>query len=159
MTAELVSELLTAFEDAGVPVWVGGGWGVDALVGRQSRPHRDLDIMYPIEQDPQVRQVLREHGYEKDTDWWPVRVEFVGRSYVDTHPLQFAPDGSAVQSGLDGEEFLYPASAFTRGRVNGRLVRCLSVEQQLTFHSGYEPRDVDHHDLALLNGLLSDPEG
>jgi lincosamide nucleotidyltransferase A/C/D/E len=29
--------------NAGCAVWV-GGWGVDALVGRQTRLHRDLDL-------------------------------------------------------------------------------------------------------------------
>lgn len=27
---------------AGIRVWVDGGWGVDALVGRQTRHHDDL---------------------------------------------------------------------------------------------------------------------
>lgn len=32
-------------------------------------------------------------------------------------------------------------------------VGCVSVEQQLLFHSGYEPRDVDRADLAVLHSL------
>lgn len=28
----------------GVPFWVDGGWGVDALLGEQTRSHRDLDL-------------------------------------------------------------------------------------------------------------------
>jgi lincosamide nucleotidyltransferase A/C/D/E len=31
-------------EEAKVTVWVDGGWGVDALLGEQTRPHKDLDI-------------------------------------------------------------------------------------------------------------------
>ena len=27
-----------------VAIWVDGGWGVDALLGKQTRPHKDLDI-------------------------------------------------------------------------------------------------------------------
>ena len=30
--------------DAGVRFWLAGGWGVDALAGRQTRSHRDLDV-------------------------------------------------------------------------------------------------------------------
>lgn len=26
-------------------VWLDGGWGVDALLGRQTRPHDDMDIV------------------------------------------------------------------------------------------------------------------
>jgi len=40
--AEHVLEILTALH--GTDVWIGGGWGVDALVGEQTRPHGDLDL-------------------------------------------------------------------------------------------------------------------
>lgn len=153
MTSEHLTDLLDAFDRAGIPVWIGGGWGVDALVGSQTREHRDLDIMYPIERDDELRVVLNEWGYRVETDWWPARVEFVGESYVDVHPLRFAPDGSAVQSGLGGAKFEYPASAFAHGVIEGRTVGCLSAAQQRIFHSGYEPREVDLHDLALLAQL------
>ena len=152
MTPEPMLDLLDAFERAGVAVWVAGGWGIDALVGRQTREHRDLDVLYRIEDDPRIREVLAAAGYIPDTDWWPVRVEFRGPSYVDIHPLAFAPDGSATQSALDGTTFDYPASAFTAGTIAGRSVGCLSAAQQRLFHSGYELRDIDREDLAALDG-------
>jgi hypothetical protein len=39
-----VVDVLERLDRAGVPVWLDGGWGVDALVGRQTRAHRDLDL-------------------------------------------------------------------------------------------------------------------
>jgi lincosamide nucleotidyltransferase A/C/D/E len=156
MTQTLAVELLDAFADAGVRVWVAGGWGIDALVGRQTREHRDLDVLYPREHDDTVRGLLADRGWVPETDWWPVRVEYVGASYVDVHPLTFAPDGSAVQEGLDGGQFFYPASAFVGGVIGGRVVECLSAGQQRAFHAGYEPRTVDVVDIALLDRLLDD---
>ena len=155
MTPELVVELLDALDYAAVPVWIGGGWGIDALVGRQTRDHRDLDLAYPIEHDAELRRTLSRLGYRPETDWWPVRVELAGPSYVDLHPLRFAPDGSAVQAGLDGTEFSYPASAFAVGHIAGRAVGCLSAAQQRRFHSGYELREVDRRDLAHLDRLAA----
>lgn len=29
--------------DAGIPIWLDGGWGVDALLEEQTRIHDDLD--------------------------------------------------------------------------------------------------------------------
>jgi lincosamide nucleotidyltransferase A/C/D/E len=159
MTAELVGELLDELDAAAVPWWIAGGWGIDSLVGRQTRDHRDLDLLYPIEHDVQLRRVLTDRGYNPETDWWPVRVEFAGPSYVDIHPLRFAADGSAVQAGLDGTEFSYPASAFALGQIGGRVVSCLSVAQQRLFHSGYELRDVDRLDLAHLDQIAADRQG
>ena len=39
-----VLELLDVLENHGIAVWLSGGWGVDALRGRQTREHADLDI-------------------------------------------------------------------------------------------------------------------
>jgi len=33
----------------GTELWIDGGWAVDALLGEQTRPHRDLDISYSRE--------------------------------------------------------------------------------------------------------------
>ena len=45
MTAEDVLMVRDTLAAAGVPVWIDGGWGVDALVGTQSRDHDDLDLV------------------------------------------------------------------------------------------------------------------
>lgn len=151
LTAELLIGLVDRLRGASIPVWVAGGWGIDALVGEQTREHRDLDLLYAIEDDGEMRTVLAGAGYCVETDWWPVRVEFAGASYIDVHPLRFSRDGSAVQAGLDDTQFHYPASAFVSGRIAGREVGCLSEAQQRLFHTGYPLRAVDRHDLAQLD--------
>ena len=44
MTSNDVIDLYTNLETLGIKVWVDGGWGVDALLGKQTRFHEDLDI-------------------------------------------------------------------------------------------------------------------
>lgn len=44
MPAEEVVAVYTMMNEAGVELWVDGGWGVDALLGQQTRPHKDMDI-------------------------------------------------------------------------------------------------------------------
>jgi hypothetical protein len=44
MDAADVIAVLDALDEAAVRHWVGGGWGVAALAGRQTRSHRDLDL-------------------------------------------------------------------------------------------------------------------
>ena len=44
MPAEVVIEIYTLLKDAGIELWVDGGWSVDALLGQQNCPHKDLDI-------------------------------------------------------------------------------------------------------------------
>lgn len=162
--------VLAALAAAGCRCWVGGGWGVDALVGRQTRPHRDLDLAVDAAQLGTVLAVLtgatgsREAtgpgrpaglGYVVETDWLPSRVEVhrPGHGWVDLHPVRFDATGTAVQSGRGDEVFLYPPSAFTHGTIGGERVGCMSVGQQRYFRQGYELRPVDHHDLTLLDAL------
>jgi lincosamide nucleotidyltransferase A/C/D/E len=39
--------------------------------------------------------------------------------------------------------------------LGGVRVACLSRDQQIRFHSGYEPRAIDLHDLELLREMWS----
>jgi hypothetical protein len=45
MTAADVVEILGWLRAASAEVWLDGGWGVDALVGEQTREHKDLDLI------------------------------------------------------------------------------------------------------------------
>jgi lincosamide nucleotidyltransferase A/C/D/E len=155
MTPELVLELLDAMTKQSIVLWIGGGWGVDALAGRQTRGHRDIDVMVDDRQADEAIQALEQLGYIRETDWWPTRVEFVrpDGGCVDLHPLKFHEDGTADLLGLDGDSFHYPLGSFAEGRIAGHSVSCLSESQQRTLHSGYESRPQDLHDLQVLDSL------
>ncbi len=157
MVAEDVLGVLTVLREVGAEVWIGGGWGIDALVGEQTREHRDLDLMHRQEQEPAAVAVLAAAGFVETLDWRPIRfvVSHPDGRELDLHPLVFAADGSAVQASPDPETpFRYPASCFVSGMINGTEVPCLSAEQQVYFHQGYEKTDRDHHDLAQLRRKL-----
>lgn len=155
MTADDVLRIVALLREFGV--WIGGGWGVDALVGEQTRGHRDLDLMHRDNREPAVVEALADAGFVETLDWRPVRfvvADPAGRA-IDLHPLTFAMDGSAVQASPDPERpFVYPASCFTTGSIGGTAVPCLSAEQQVYFHQGYEPADHDRHDMAQLRRVF-----
>ncbi len=148
-----------ALGDAGVRFWLGGGWGVDALVGRQTRPHRDLDLAVDATDLDQAVALLDGLGYQPETDWLPVRLELAapGERWVDLHPVVFDVRGEGRQAGLDGTTFAYPAADLVTGRLDGHPLPCLSAGRQRVFHTGYLPRPQDLHDLALLAGLGAPP--
>jgi lincosamide nucleotidyltransferase A/C/D/E len=150
-----VLDVLTAFEDAGIRHWIAGGWGVDALAGRQTRPHQDVDLAFDASAEEAALAVLAKLGYAVRTDQRPARVELAapGDLVVDLHPVRFGPDGAGLQADLADGCFRYPPSAFTSGSLGGRRVGCLSAEQQLAFRQGYPLREVDHLDISLLQGM------
>lgn len=147
-----MTALLDEFAAHRLRVWVAGGWAVDAVTGRQTRPHGDLDLAVDAAQQSDLLGLLDRLGFVTTVDWLPVRAELTapdGRK-VDVHPVAFRPDGSGVQAGLDGMTFEYAADGFAQGVLGARPVPCLSVAQQLRFREGYPLREVDHHDIALL---------
>jgi lincosamide nucleotidyltransferase A/C/D/E len=152
-----VLEILADLAEACCSVWIAGGWGVDALVGRQTRSHRDLDLALDAGNEAAALRALQRRGYRVETDWRPVRIELVaeGRGWVDVHPVVFDATGHGRQADIGGGHFDYPPEAFDQGSLGGVFVPCLSRDQQLLFHTGYKPRGIDLLDLALLERLPS----
>jgi lincosamide nucleotidyltransferase A/C/D/E len=155
MRAADVFDVLDRLDEAGVRHWVGGGWGVAALVGRLTRVHRDLDLAIQADDFDRCLDVLAALGYLPETDWLPVRIEMGAPDdrWVDLHPVKFGQDGYGRQEGLGGAYFDYAPGAFTSGSIDGRPVPCLSAAQQRQFRTGYELRPQDLHDLAELAAL------
>lgn len=149
--------IVAVLEGLGCAFWLEGGWGVDALVGRPTRRHRDVDVDLDGRCEERVLVALAERGYRIETDWRPNRVELVadGRGRVDLHPLELLADGGARQAALGGGHHAFPPAFFTVGSLDGVPVPCVSAEAQRLFRTGYELRDSDRHDLAALDRLAS----
>jgi lincosamide nucleotidyltransferase A/C/D/E len=160
MTGADVVEVLGWLGAANVDVWLDGGWGVDALVGEQTREHDDLDLIVRAAHVPRMREALAKHGFiEVDTDSQNfILADERGRE-VDVHPVRFDDQGNGHLLSGEGEPFEHATEAFSaRGRVCGYRVACLSAEAQMSNHSwGYEPGDTDVHDMRLLHERLGTP--
>ncbi|MFD0022477.1 nucleotidyltransferase domain-containing protein [Streptomyces sp. NPDC058382] len=157
MSASDVLSVLSVLRGAGADVVLAGGWGIDALIGEETRGHRDLDLLHRHEQEPALVAALTAAGYAQTLDRRPVRfvLSHPAGPEIDLHPLRFAPDGSAVQSSFDPDQpFRYPAECFVTGTVDGTPVRCISARQQVDFHQGYEPGPADLHDMAQLRRVF-----
>jgi lincosamide nucleotidyltransferase A/C/D/E len=140
MAFEQLLTVLGAVRTVGCRFWLEGGWGVDALVGRQTRPHRDVDIDIDGVFESEVLAALNGLGYTIETDWRPNRVELAasGRGWVDVHPLVVDELGNARQAALGGGWHEFPRWFFTVGRLGDVPVRCFTVEAQRLFHTGYD---------------------
>jgi lincosamide nucleotidyltransferase A/C/D/E len=60
MPAEEVVALVSLWEQNGLQVWIDGGWAVDALLGDETRRHRDLDIALTVSDLPRIVLALHE---------------------------------------------------------------------------------------------------
>ena len=149
---EAVLEILAALERSESEVSIAGGWAVDALLGRVTRDHSDLDLAIDAMAVDAAIAALRDLGVRVSVDQRPARVELTdGDRKVDLHPVVWSADGTGRQPGLAGETYEYPAgSTAAMGTIGGRLVRCLAPDLLLRFRDGYDPRPVDRQDVAAL---------
>jgi lincosamide nucleotidyltransferase A/C/D/E len=156
MTADDVMEVLDRLEASGVRLWLDGGWGVDALLGRTTRAHEDLEVVVTRAELPAVRAALAPLGYEHATDVEPgLPARFVLRDrkgrQVDCHPVVFDREGNAYQELGDGAWGAYPAHGLAgEGQIGGRRVPCTTAELQLRHHLGYQPTPRDRADVQAL---------
>jgi lincosamide nucleotidyltransferase A/C/D/E len=148
--------LLSKAAERDICVWLDGGWGVDALVGRQTRPHGDIDLFVRRGDAAAFMELLGGEGFRETpahfttgghTEWRTAD----GR-VVDLHLFEFAGDGTGAGDGtvlFEGES--YPAAILEgRGTIGGFPVRCLTPEAQLIYHQGYEHDGNDVRDVMLL---------
>jgi hypothetical protein len=49
----------------GIELWIDGGWGVDALLSEQTRPHKDLDIAIQQKDVAALRKFLHAQSYRE----------------------------------------------------------------------------------------------
>jgi lincosamide nucleotidyltransferase A/C/D/E len=135
-------------------MWLDGGWGVDALLGEQTREHDDVDLVVELKCLEDVIAALAPLGFELSEDYIPTRavLRSADGRQVDLHPVTFDVEGTGWQRGAepDGGDAAYPADGFGEGQVLDRVVPCLTPELQIQHHSGYEPRELDRLDMARL---------
>lgn len=154
MDADSVLEILDVLETGGVRVWLDGGWGVDALLGEQTRPHADLDVILGADDAARLAAVLGARGFRRKpggSEAGFVLRDDRGRE-IDVHAVEFDERGRGVFRLPDGRVWPFPAAAFAgRGRIGAREVRCLSVDAQIQCHGqGYEPTENDLRDMERL---------
>ena len=143
-------EILRWAEGAEIPVVLDGGWGVDALIGRETRTHNDIDL-FVEEKDYQafiemikVRgfcEVTMEYTTEHHTVWADDKARI-----IDLHSFRYAQDGQILYEGC-----MFPAKTFSgKGVIGNIAVQCIEPESQVTFHQGYAFDENDVHDVKLL---------
>jgi len=149
MTANDVVELIELLSRNDIEVIIDGGWGVDAVLGEQTRRHSDLDIAIQHKDVPKIRALLEARGYRDVPRDDTRECNFVlgddqGR-LVDIHSFTFDSHNTIVF----GVEYPFESLQGT-GMINGYPVRCITPEWLVKFHTGYPLDTEDYQDVKLL---------
>lgn len=154
MTEERVEWFLALFDELEVTVWLDGGWCVDALLGVQTRPHNDLDIVIPSADSGRLVEALCQRGFQDVIDDdrcdWNFVMRHPEHGLIDFHVVEKDSDGGAVYGPGELDWEISAPELSGRGSIAGRAVRCLSVEYEVRSHSGYRLQHTDFTDMKAL---------
>lgn len=136
--------------DHGISVWLDGGWGVDALLGRQTRPHNDIDLFIELKHRDLFIKILLEKNFKEITKSYTTYDHTVWKDpldrIIDLHTFRWNSDKSIIYDGME-----FPGNTFDGiGKIDDITVNCINAQSQVEFHRGYEFSDKDIHDVKLL---------
>jgi len=171
VTAEDVIKIYKRLSINGIQVWLTGGWGIDALLGMQTRPHKDLDVIMLLDDMVLMQELLSNDGYVLDTLWSEnqmamdtdgnetatafVLKDAKGREF-DAHAMTMDEQGNGLPAWNEAEDFLFKKEDLGgQGTISGFNVQCITPKSQIYCHSGYELPEKQLKDLDLLNEKFS----
>ena len=151
MNPTTVLHVLDLLASAGVQVWLDGGWGVDALLGRITRPHNDLDLVLALDDLTRAVAVLVHDGFGIEEEE-PGRVVLghADHGRIDLHPVTFDPLGNAVQVQPAESPVVYHRDGFVSGWILGRVVACISADVQVFARLGHDRSEKHRQDVVAL---------
>ena len=159
-----VAELVAALSDVRTPWWLAGGWALDLFLGRETRPHHDIDVQILRSHHRQVRAALGgwdAHAADPPGTLrpWPVG-EQLPTEVHDIWCRRSPRDPWAFQlmiADTSGDDWVYRRDPRIRrpiaelsGPTSTRTLRVLSPDVQLLYKSrGLRPKDQQDFDSVL----------
>jgi lincosamide nucleotidyltransferase A/C/D/E len=149
MTAKDVIELYKLFDQRGIKGWIDGGWGVDALLGHQTRKHDDLDVALHHSNVSALCKLLEDCGYRQVPSGGSWGCNFIlGDSQghrIDVHSFEIDTSGENTFGVAYRAEHLSGV-----GMIDGYQVRCVAPDWMVKFHTGYPLDKNDFSDVKAL---------
>lgn len=156
MDQEEVLRVLELAEIASIPLVVAGGWAVDALLGWQTRPHKDLDLAINRAYFTRFLGIISRIGYglveEALADDRRFMLDNGAGHQIEIH-VYARDDKGRIVSGTR-----YPNNALTgQGKIGHLKVSCMDPEWLIDSYSEKEINDQTLQDLKYVSNLFRVP--
>lgn len=143
-------EIIKYAKENGINIWLDGGWGVDALLEKETREHNDIDLFVEEKNSIKFIEILKEKGFNEIAETYTTTFHTVWKDnedrIIDLHVFEFDEQENIL---FDGQT--YPSEVFNGfGKIGDEIVKCINAENQVIFHLGYEHDENDVMDVKLL---------
>ncbi|MDW2878247.1 MULTISPECIES: nucleotidyltransferase domain-containing protein [Bacillaceae] len=162
---KVLAEISTISEINGIEFWLRGGWAIDFLLGRMTRPHDDIDLVTWIKNREHLEDELVKSGYEKTS----VKEEFRDRQSdfrKENVEISFCyitrlADGELIMNGLPEwiwrPDSLLPQTLFLNGISAHVLHPKQLLEEKMVYEQiGRTPRQKDSESKRILRQIIDE---
>jgi len=167
VSAEDVIKIYRRLSEQGIQIWLTGGWGIDALLEEQTRPHKDLDVVMLLDDVMRMCALLESDGYDL-AYLWPENRQAVDKQgaetatafvlqdaqgrEIDIHALVLDEQGNGIPAWAETEGLIFKKEDLAgKGVVGASKVQCLTPQMQVLCHRGYEVPEKQLKDLERLH--------
>ncbi|MGM7681364.1 nucleotidyltransferase domain-containing protein [Cytobacillus sp. Hm23] len=145
-----------------IEFWLRGGWAIDFLLGKVTRPHDDIDIVTWIHDRERLENELKKAGYEQT----PVRKEFRNRQSdfkkdsveITYSYITYSENGKLIMNELP--EWVWRADSLSSQRfmlhgISAKVLnpRQLLEEKEVYTQIGRTPRLKDEESKKILHKI------
>ena len=157
---EVLREIDDILSRERVRYWLRGGWAIDFLLGRVTRPHADLDLVTWQRHRRRIERALVEAGFRVDREL-AVQTDLVKDEQDVTFVyLERAADGSIVAHGVPEWVWQPTALPLRRHCLQGIRARVVAPEHMLNDQETWEegtgrpPRPKDARTKEILREII-----
>ncbi|MFS0673559.1 nucleotidyltransferase domain-containing protein [Ornithinibacillus sp. 179-J 7C1 HS] len=161
----VLKEIIAVSEAAEVDFWLRGGWAIDFLLGKITRPHDDIDVVTWIQNREQLENKLIKIGYERTF----VKEEFRDRQSdfckgdveITFSYITLKEDENLILNGLPEWVWRPDSLLHKTFMLNGVSARVLHPTQLLEEKEVYEqigrvPRQKDANSKKVLQRVIEE---
>ena len=148
--------------------WLLGGWGIDALLGEQTREHKDIDGLILAKDVSRVLDLVDQAGYIdfhlwEENQWGfdhngnKIPMAFylfdAENREFDVHVVLLDNKGNAIPLWkVPDQNFMFTREDISAiGSINGVSIPCITPQKQILVHQGYDLPETHLTDLKHLH--------
>ena len=158
---QIIQTVGAIFSDQNIPYWLRGGWALDFLLGRVTRPHSDIDLICWSDDKDQIIKLLTENRFSLGRDLG-IQVDFHWAKHeISVVFISLDEQENVYVKGIPTWRWLPDALTHPPQTLNGLTCPVLSPAQLLEEKEGYEQgtgrplRPKDHQSIHLLKTCLT----